>query len=483
MSIRSRNNSALAFLFIFISFCVLPSAARAAVVINEVMYNPEGSDSGREWVELYNDGSADATLVGGTGKGSWRIADSANHSITDPAGGVGRGSLVVPAGGYLVLASDPAVFMGEYSGSYSVAKASLSLNNTGLTVALIDGDGSTVSSVAYAASQGGDDNGTSLQAASSTWIEALPTPGAQNAAEAYHPPHDESSSNSGSSKAKTEAPSSGFVPPPMPQIFADGGEDRTVIVGADTLFQAHAYDRAQTAYKSAKFIWNFGDGTLVEGSEAMHHFAYPGEYAVELSIADREYSGSTRIVVEATTAQVGMALLPGGGVAIKNGSGRDLDLSFWQVAQGTTTFALPPRSVVLDGASINISPDTLGFAAGSGAELRYPNGTPVPSADLAAASLAAPAQAAASAAPAKPAVLSAAPVAEAPAPQAAAEATSSFEAPAPQELAASVAQSGQKAPLWPLAGLGGLVAAGVLSTVALRRKGVTTEPAEEFTIE
>ena len=52
-------------LFVLVLFAV-PSLASAQVVINEVMYNPQGSDSGREWVELYNQGSSDVTLVGGT---------------------------------------------------------------------------------------------------------------------------------------------------------------------------------------------------------------------------------------------------------------------------------------------------------------------------------------------------------------------------------------------------------------------------------
>ena len=134
----------------FIILCVLaiPQAAWASVVISEVMYNPQGTEAGREWIELYNSGSEDVPLVGGAGSGSWRIADSSNHTLTDRAGGVGRGSLVVPAGGYLVVASDPSVFMGEYLGQYSVVKSSISLNNTGATVSLIDGTGATISSLA-----------------------------------------------------------------------------------------------------------------------------------------------------------------------------------------------------------------------------------------------------------------------------------------------------------------------------------------------
>ena len=168
----------------------LPAFVAAQVVINEIMYNPDGSDSGREWVELYNEGSADVSIVGGTAKGSWRIFDGSNHTLIDPTSGVGRGTLRIPAGGYLVVAKDPASFIGEYpNGSYAVIKSSLSLNNTAATIALIDGSGKKLDSVAYEKAAGASDDGTSLQLTSSgSWIAALPTPGAANASAAYVPP-------------------------------------------------------------------------------------------------------------------------------------------------------------------------------------------------------------------------------------------------------------------------------------------------------
>lgn len=502
MSTRSITSRAASLAFIFILSAAFPAAANASVAISEIMYDPEGADTGREWVELYNDGAEDVALAGGTGKGSWRIADSANHAITDPSSGAGRGSLVVPAGGYLILASDPAAFMAEYSGDYSVAKASLALNNTGVTVSLINGDGSTVSSAAYASSQGGDGNGASLQESSGAWIQALPTPGAENATEAYAPPEKEKDSDGGSSSSKT--PSSYAISPPAPTVFADAGEDRTVIVGAGTLFRALAYNRDRAALKGARFFWNFGDGASAEGSQVMHHFSYPGRYDVELHITNQNYSGSSKIIVTAKETAVAMAMLPGGGVSIQNRSDRDLDLSYWLVRQGTSTFKLPEHSVALKGEAINISQSTLGFAA-TDAKLLYPNETEVV--------LSAAAPAVADEASTAPAPVSAplidpdsAPDSDtqalilvsisvgdqAPAPAASAEAASvatsaaaqAHEEPAPAGLAASAGGSGAELPLWTaLAGLGGIVGLGVAGAIVARRRPETPEAAEEFTIE
>ncbi len=61
-------------------------ASDATVVVNEFMANPDGSDSGNEWIELYNDGNGTVDLSG------WRVSwyksnpDSASGSIAFPDG-------------------------------------------------------------------------------------------------------------------------------------------------------------------------------------------------------------------------------------------------------------------------------------------------------------------------------------------------------------------------------------------------------------
>lgn len=475
MSMKSSISFLVAFSFISISLFALTATAKAAVIINEVMYNPQGTDAGREWVELYNDGSSDVTIVGGSGKGSWRVVDSSNNTIVDPAGGVGRGSLVVPAGGYLVVASDPSLFMGEYSGSYSVAKSSLSLNNNGTTVSLLDGNGATVDSLAYVPGQGGNDNGASLQRAGAELIQALPTPGATNAAVAYVPPAQEEEKEE-SSSSKTSNP--GYVAAPVPQVFADAGGDRTVIVGADSKFVATAYDRSRDVINYAKFYWNFGDGTTAEGPWVMHHFSYPGRYAVELMVVNTKIKTTSRITVTAEPASVAVEPLPLGGVSIKNSAGRDLDLSYWVVKEGENTFTLAEHSVVLKGASLNIAAKTLGFEAHD-PKLLYPDGTEVRGSDAADTAKEDTEHASA---PEQGEELVYAPLvsmwADGPTePQA-----TSSEVVA-QEMPAAVAASESSVPWLPIVGLGGLVGVGIASTWAVRKKPATSGAEGEFEIE
>ncbi len=73
---------------VFIIVCVCIACTNATYVfaatqtlrINEIMYNPPGEISGGknlEWVELYNPGPTNVTLIGGVTENAWTISDSA----------------------------------------------------------------------------------------------------------------------------------------------------------------------------------------------------------------------------------------------------------------------------------------------------------------------------------------------------------------------------------------------------------------------
>lgn len=82
-------------------FSQLPGAGR--VVINEINYNPPSDLDTEDWVELYNPESTEVDVAG------WVFQDAeAEHRFVLPAG------TVIPAGGFLVLARDTAVFRDHF---------------------------------------------------------------------------------------------------------------------------------------------------------------------------------------------------------------------------------------------------------------------------------------------------------------------------------------------------------------------------------
>ncbi|MFO0749890.1 MAG: lamin tail domain-containing protein [Myxococcota bacterium] len=66
-----------------------------AVIINEVMADPQGQDTNQEWIELYNPGTSGVDVNG------WQLRDCGDQAFT-----LTGADLVIPAKGYLVVGAN-----------------------------------------------------------------------------------------------------------------------------------------------------------------------------------------------------------------------------------------------------------------------------------------------------------------------------------------------------------------------------------------
>lgn len=358
----------------------LPAGTHASVIISEIMYDLQtGSDSGREWVEVFNAGSNTVRLS------DWKLFEAnVSHSITAHTGGDDLSS-----GSYAIIADNPAKFLEDWPGySGLLFDSAFSLANGGETLGIRSPgtESMETDSVSYSSTLGAAGDGNTLrrtESVTNTFTPGAASPGSGNLqlipGLSYTAPVQESSEDTETTQSTTTAKAqpvvSSYVPPPVPQIFADGGGDRTVIVGADVEFRGRAYNRSQELVDNVRFSWNFGDGSTQEGTSVRHHFSYPGKYAVVLSIALDRSAASDRIIVTAEPAKLGFSTHSDGSISIENLSGRDLDLSFWLVRSFMNTFSLPEGSAVLSGQTLRIPQKTLGFfSTDASAQLLYPNG-------------------------------------------------------------------------------------------------------------
>jgi plastocyanin len=103
------------------------------VVITEIMYNPPGSDTELEYLELYNSSEAAINLEGYTFTG---------FTFTFPGTSLG-------AGEYVIIAADSAFFESTF-GITPFQMESGALNNAGELIQLLDGTGAIVEEVEYA---------------------------------------------------------------------------------------------------------------------------------------------------------------------------------------------------------------------------------------------------------------------------------------------------------------------------------------------
>jgi hypothetical protein len=158
-------------------FLFLLKDASAHIIINEIMYNPSGTDAGHEWLEIYNNGTS-AINIGG-----WKLYESnANHALT-----LVNGSYVLRAGEYAVISHNSEIFLEDYptfNGALIESHWSY-LSNSGEYVALKNASSGIADWVSYSAELA-NGNGRSLERFDYGWNESSTiggTPGKQNKAQ------------------------------------------------------------------------------------------------------------------------------------------------------------------------------------------------------------------------------------------------------------------------------------------------------------
>jgi len=131
-----------------------------SITITEIMYDLDGGDSGREWIEIYNSGNDDVTIIDGSGSDSWRFFDGSNHTLT-----LAQGSLTIASHGFAILASDAATFAGEhpdYTGT--LIDTTMSLSNSEETISLSSDKGQTYfNEVSFSNEWGASGDGYALE--------------------------------------------------------------------------------------------------------------------------------------------------------------------------------------------------------------------------------------------------------------------------------------------------------------------------------
>ncbi len=333
------------------------------------MYDVSGTDTDREWIEVFNAGTSSVHVT------EWKFFEAnTNHAITSVQGGEN-----LAAGAYAVIADNPTKFLQDWP-SYSgmLFDSTFSLGNSGETLAIHmpPPDFAETDSISYQSAWGAAGNGNSLQRvsiSSQNFTEAMPTPGTGSLGASSNVPSDINTNTVAVPTTGSSSPGESTAAPP-PKIYADGGSDRTVIVGADTEFKARAYDEKKNNIDYSYFLWNFGDGSTAETATVFHRFDYPGRYVVVLDIPAEKNSVLDQILVTVEPMRLVLSLLPDGGVAIENQSGRTLDISRWILHSMGRTFTIPDHTFVLANNPLRISQKTLGFSSGGDITLAYPGG-------------------------------------------------------------------------------------------------------------
>lgn len=344
----------------------VPIAASAELEIQEVMYDPEGADAGREWLEVVNTGEVDEVIYGGTANGSWRLherstsAESPQKRTFSFTGGAS--SVTLSAGTRAVIAKDPALFLEDYPEYDGVLfSSSMSLTNSeGRELTFYDGNQVRKSSpLIYTPLPEASGTGASLQLQTDgSWIAALPTPGEENSATPFSV-KEGGDADVGDDFIEYESD----WPFSSERIYIDIGENRRVFIGEELEFSADVRFRNGDRVRSADVVWAFGDGDGDRGGETEHVYGHEGMYRVlaRVSHEGKLYQDAIRVHVLDDEESVALGEIAVDHVEIVNATEYELNLSGWSLesAGEVKDFALGTHLLPHESVDIPFATDSL----------------------------------------------------------------------------------------------------------------------------
>lgn len=361
-------------LFFGLVLFVLAKTAFASIVISEIMYDPDGSDTNREWLELYNNGSSDVDISG------WKLFEAdTNHGLSSYSGGTS-----IASDGYVVITVDPATFLSEWSTSVPLFDSSFSLiNSGGETLSIKNSSLSVVDTVTYDPTVGANNDGKSLQLVSGSWVAANATPGAINTNTSTTTPVTTDTSEDEINETTDQQTTT---------TDADGNVTTTETVKKETMwsvditapaygtagvpvtFNAMAYTNEGNEVHPGLFKWNMGDGSSYDqrdSGDLIHTYMYAGTYVVTLeyyrygSFMSLPGEVFTRInfTVHPDSFEIKPARTVNGllDVSINNKGSTEVIMDGWTLRGKIHTYTFPKWSIALGGNTITVTGYTSGF--------------------------------------------------------------------------------------------------------------------------
>lgn len=393
-------------------FYVSTFSVSAQVQITEVMYDPAGSDTGREWVEIQN---ASGSTIDFT---TWKFFEAnVNHGIDQIEGYAKE----LSAGEFGVVITDKAKFLIDFpSFAGKIFKSSFSLNNSGENLAFkTESAGPIIDQYLYDVTLGAAGDGNSLQK-ETAWLAALPTPstaivagsagtgggggstgGGIGTTTATTTPSTGGGSSGGGTGGTGTTSSTSAVPVSTPVVTGSGGgyvvpqlfgaviAPSVAIAGVDTMLQAQAFILGGKNVPNPRFVWNFGDGSIGQGASTTHRYKYPGNYHIALDIMSVMNNNDTSVLEHAMLSVIAPDVSISEDVdedglryiCIENETKYTLEISSWIVRRGNVggeQYVLPKNTFISPYTSIRIPQDVTMFKSDSVLrviELTFPNGT------------------------------------------------------------------------------------------------------------
>lgn len=334
-----------------------------ALMITEVMYDVEGTDTDREWVEIFNDTEDTIDLS------QYRFNDGANHVLNAPPANGGQGSLTFQPQQYAILAANAEIFLNEHPGfSGTVIDTVMNLTNTGDMIALMLGTVS-VASHTYTSDDGAAGDGHTLQYIDGIWTESSASPGLAGVIENNEPPPSDSNTQTTnttpSSHEALSAKEKERISELRKQFVIDFSSlPKTGVAGGTLTMKTLVANAYKETYAVGRFVWSMGDGAFVERSDDdpfSYVYMYPGEYVVTMDFYKKTNTGSipektARKIITITAPNIRIGSIDSyGSVEIVNDSSEEREIGGWRLSCGSQQFVFPLHTILLPKKKLYIS--------------------------------------------------------------------------------------------------------------------------------
>jgi hypothetical protein len=361
------------------------------------MYDPDGSDTDREWLEVFNETSAQINLT------EYKFFEAnTNHGIN------GIESFLL-SGEYALVVQDINKFKTDfptYTGK--IFTSSFSLSNSGEPLAFKNKEGVVSHEVNYTSFLTGSNGGKTLNFNGTSFSGGSPTPGTSllsvigttttdtGTTTATTTQTTATTTQATSTQSATETvinPTGVYNPvytisrpwPIQDKIYVNAGENRKTIVGVENLFEGKALGSDKKPALNASFNWSFGDGYTLEGQKVTHVYKNTGEYTVVLEVYSNGSLESDKIYVKVESPDLQIKIvdkkIDGKNekfVELTNSSVNELKLSEMQirtVGETQKIFQIPKNFSILGKRTVLFEKDLLGFDTTlSYVSLEYING-------------------------------------------------------------------------------------------------------------
>ncbi len=309
------------------------SYAQAALFINEIMFNPEGSDQGREWFEVCNSSDAEVSLDNFSFKESGK-----GHSLV-----LKQGDKILSKDECAIVASDDIKFKLDYPNfSGTLYDSSFSLNNSGETLDIFL-NSNLQDTVTYPTEN--VPSGYSIHRDGNNFIAAFASPGklsfdVQEAQGKFSKEANDNSSGYGGNTINniTELPIYKFK-------VAEIEPPQDIFIRVPDILHAHAheivslpvevFDARGKALKQVRIKITWGD---FEGDSAniakifQHIYKFPGIYTVKVQAKQDTLKAEAILKVEASEPKIELFWDYKNKIFIfKNLSDTNLNLNKWKI--------------------------------------------------------------------------------------------------------------------------------------------------------